>query len=389
MWKCPICNNEEKSEYICQKCGHDFRCDFVRSRTIQLVPVSDIQDYRRRILEYNKVEQERKAETNRNVLDERCRQEIELKAKTLYEKLLSEANIDEKTLSLVEKTHLLECCKSSRTMAENYITNIRHIRLMDEHKKRIANSENITQTQRREYGEKKTPKIFRFVAVFILLGIIGVVGAFLSGELGNDLGTSSSYENMDAYFQLKEQWDMVLHTSKEALYKDIISYETDSLENIEAYWESWGYDAHVDPTFYDEEDKYYSQTVYGSYNSTYFNCTDTEAEDYRSRSLIFSYHGEELSKNSMNAISPLPFDIQYGDSYDMVFEKLGLTEEMVSYGLNPTEYENEIIVNLFMSEPGTDLPSISCYFENYYFSYYFNEETYELESYYVDFYNIW
>ena len=93
MWKCPICNNEEKSEYICQKCGHDFRCDFVRSRTIQLVPVSDIQDYRRRILEYNKVEQERKAETNRNVLDERCRQEIELKAKTLYEKLLSEVRI--------------------------------------------------------------------------------------------------------------------------------------------------------------------------------------------------------------------------------------------------------------------------------------------------------
>ena len=193
----------------------------------------------------------------------------------------------------------------------------------------------------------------------------------------------------DTYNQLKEQWDVVLHTSKEALYKGDISYDTDALETIEEYWESWDYDAIVDPKTYDEENKFYAQCVYGYYNTTYFCCTDTEAENYTLRSLNFSYYGEEIIQNSMNVISPLPFNIQYGDSYYTVYEKMGLTEEMVSYGLNSIEYENDIIVNIFIDEPGSELPSISLYFEDYYFHYFFNEETYELESYYVDIYNAW
>lgn len=39
MWKCPICQNEEKSKYVCRKCGYDMRGDFVQWRT--LCQVSD------------------------------------------------------------------------------------------------------------------------------------------------------------------------------------------------------------------------------------------------------------------------------------------------------------------------------------------------------------
>lgn len=417
MWKCPICNNEEKNEYICQKCGHDFRCDFFRSRTIQLVPASDVQDFHRRILEYNNAEQERKlaetkallemikkekekkekeerkGEADRKLQEEKRKKEIdkELKVKTLCKELLSEANIDEKTLNEGEKAYLLACCRSGRTTAEGYISHIKNTRSMNEYKKSTANLEKVNPTQNHDYIRKKMPKIFRFIAVFILLGMIGVVGASLLDGSGDDSHISSSYEYMDAdtYNQLKEQWDVVLHTSKEALYKGDISYDTDALETIEEYWESWDYDAIVDPKTYDEENKFYAQCVYGYYNTTYFCCTDTEAENYTLRSLNFSYYGEEIIQNSMNVISPLPFNIQYGDSYYTVYEKMGLTEEMVSYGLNSIEYENDIIVNIFIDEPGSELPSISLYFEDYYFHYFFNEETYELESYYVDIYNAW
>ena len=57
--------------------------------------------------------------------------------------------------------------------------------------------------------------------------------------------------------------------------------------------------------------------------------------------------------------------------------------------VNEEKNENDIIVNIFIDEPGSELPSISLYFEDYYFHYFFNEETYELESYYVDIYNAW
>ena len=41
MWKCPICNNEEKSKYVCRKCGYDTRKDFVQWRTVSKVTEED------------------------------------------------------------------------------------------------------------------------------------------------------------------------------------------------------------------------------------------------------------------------------------------------------------------------------------------------------------
>lgn len=44
MWKCPICGNEEKSKYVCRKCGYDTRKDFVQWKTVCEVPKEDIQE---------------------------------------------------------------------------------------------------------------------------------------------------------------------------------------------------------------------------------------------------------------------------------------------------------------------------------------------------------
>ena len=69
MWKCPICNNEEKSEYICQKCGYDVRKDFVRLRTVQPVPVKDAEEYIKRISEFDEKERQKAMEAARTLLE--------------------------------------------------------------------------------------------------------------------------------------------------------------------------------------------------------------------------------------------------------------------------------------------------------------------------------
>ena len=44
MWKCPICNNEEKSKYVCRKCGYDTRKDFIQWRTLSQVSKEDVSE---------------------------------------------------------------------------------------------------------------------------------------------------------------------------------------------------------------------------------------------------------------------------------------------------------------------------------------------------------
>lgn len=44
MWKCPICSSEEKSEYVCRKCGYDRRKDFIQLRTVSHIPKEDVQE---------------------------------------------------------------------------------------------------------------------------------------------------------------------------------------------------------------------------------------------------------------------------------------------------------------------------------------------------------
>lgn len=42
MWKCPICLEEQSSEYLCENCGFDRRRDFVDHRTVCEVFEEDI-----------------------------------------------------------------------------------------------------------------------------------------------------------------------------------------------------------------------------------------------------------------------------------------------------------------------------------------------------------
>ena len=44
MWQCPICSSEEKSEYVCRKCGYDRRKDFIQRRTVCEVPEADVKE---------------------------------------------------------------------------------------------------------------------------------------------------------------------------------------------------------------------------------------------------------------------------------------------------------------------------------------------------------
>ncbi|MBQ2288248.1 MAG: hypothetical protein II251_06035, partial [Lachnospiraceae bacterium] len=54
MWKCPICNNEEDSEYRCQKCGYDQRSDFLHYKTLCPVLKQDVDAWNKNLLSHLK-----------------------------------------------------------------------------------------------------------------------------------------------------------------------------------------------------------------------------------------------------------------------------------------------------------------------------------------------
>ena len=453
MWKCPICSNNEKNEYVCQICGYDIRKDFVRNRTIQPVPSQDVKTFAKRISDYDeaqrkkaeeaaralleviKREQEKKAEAERKareaeaevarkeeaarVLLEAIKREQEKKAeaerkareaeaeaarkaeaerkareaeaerlaretaereaKKMYTDLLLNAGIDETTLTDYEKIHLMECCRNGRTMAEGFVS---HIKLG-----RIKASKEDRQV--RETPTKKSSKVLKAAAIFILLGIGGAVASSMTGgsqqsEINYGAYEGEGYTDTEsAYQSVEEAWNQVRLASKESLNDSSIYYETDSLESIAEYWESLGYTVTLSPMSYDEEHNETTQSVNGYNNSEYLDCYDWINADSRGRYFYFSCYSnwQDGIPIVLNSITPFPYGIEFGDSFDTVYEKLGLTDEMVSDGTN---LETSDMVNVYIDYPGDEIASIGMYFNDCSFSYYFNETTYVLEYYSVD-----
>ena len=418
MWKCPICSNNEKNEYVCQICGYDIRKDFVRNRTIQPVPSQDVKTFAKRISDYDeaqrkkaeeaaralleviKREQEKKAEAERKAREAEAeaarkaeaerkareaeaerlaRETAEREAKKMYTDLLLNAGIDETTLTDYEKIHLMECCRNGRTMAEGFVS---HIKLG-----RIKASKEDRQV--RETPTKKSSKVLKAAAIFILLGIGGAVASSMTGgsqqsEINYGAYEGEGYTDTEsAYQSVEEAWNQVRLASKESLNDSSIYYETDSLESIAEYWESLGYTVTLSPMSYDEEHNETTQSVNGYNNSEYLDCYDWINADSRGRYFYFSCYSnwQDGIPIVLNSITPFPYGIEFGDSFDTVYEKLGLTDEMVSDGTN---LETSDMVNVYIDYPGDEIACIGMYFNDCSFSYYFNETTYVLEYYSVD-----
>ena len=109
MWKCPICSNDEKNEYVCQICGYDVRKDFVCNRTIQPVPSQDVKTFAKRISDYDEAQRKKAEEAARALLEVIKReQEKKAEAERIFEPFYQGGNAKEyetKNLYFIDSVH--------------------------------------------------------------------------------------------------------------------------------------------------------------------------------------------------------------------------------------------------------------------------------------------
>ena len=294
MWKCPICGNEEKKRYICQKCGYDVRCDFVRKRTIQPVPKKNVQIYNKHILDYKKVEQEKKAEK-----DLKRRTERSMSSEKIYDEVHKNSESDEKMLQEHEK-------KSSKGL--------------------------------------KAAVIFMFFAILVPIGTMTLMESdhhedvYDSSEqvIQDDLNKESiSYENDsidemaetdEIYLDTKESWDTIMMASIEKLKSGPIDYTIQSQESMKAVFEQQG--ILVDYDMYESGSELSNA---GGVIEIFDGNNPVLMEDYRRLEFFDDSQitDENNGENVILPFVPLPCDIEFGDSFDSVCDKLGIVPGVI------------------------------------------------------------
>ena len=319
--KCPVCTNELSNKFKCGICGYDSSSDFVRNRTLYPALEKDFQVFRQRVLEYNAREKEKKLAETRALM-EILRKEQERK-------------IANDTISEAEK-------------------------------KRIE----------KEYGHKKVHKSLRIASVMILFIFLATI--ILS--LKNDKFDLSS---------INDGWSEIRDRSIDALecYTNgygWIDYSEDSLEEISEMFKDNGYYVEV----ITEEG---CTDVQGTFeNSDFFAVVsdDTFEEMTPWRGLYFWDWSDELDASSEKIYSdilPLPYDISFGDSFETVFTKLGITEKMIE----SAQEENELYIVINPPENvNNDDVRIYMQFDDFSFCYQFSSDTLILNNYYVAIYDL-
>ena len=334
MWKCPICNNEEKKQYRCQKCGYDQRSDFLHYKTLSPVPKKDLDAWNKILLNHMKKDYlENDAERNLRMADTIEKQ-----------RRLKKESVELQQSMPVEKS-----------------------------------------VQRSSFGKK----VF---AIFIAMALFGsFMGIFQHVKFTKEQENSQN--------EMTKAWDSFKETSVQALHEGAVNYEVASIQEIHNLFNNKGYYVNGDkevPNNIQEGTmvRLRTFTQLGDENSKYEFYVDDwydsqkymiEREMYFSDTRRLDNFMENIAFHEIhNEMVPLPFDIEFGDSFDEVYEKLGFNENMVSHVKSEENTEN-LYLTLSMPELKDGSYSegdIYISMGEYTFSYGFTTQN-ELDHYYV------
>lgn len=299
MWKCPICNNEEKKQYRCQKCGYDQRSDFLYYKTLSPVPKKDIDAWNKNLLSHLK----------KDFLDSDAERNLRMADTIEKQRRLKKESVDQQQSVPVEKS-----------------------------------------VQRGSFWKKA-------FAIFIAMALFGsFMGIFQNVKFTKE---QENFQN-----EMAKEWDSFKETSVQALHEGAVNYEIASIQEIHNLFNNKGYYVNGDKEVPDNIQegtmvRLRTFTQLGNENSKYEFYVDDwydsqkdmiEREMYFSDTRRLDNFLENITFHEIhNEMTPLPFDIEFGDSFDEVYEKLGFTEEMVSYVKSGENTEN-IYLTLIMPE---------------------------------------
>ena len=334
MWKCPICSNKEKNEYICQNCGYDIRRDFVRYKTLCPVPKKDVEAWNNNVLQH----------TKKNSLD----------------------NALERKLPVADEIE-------------------RHDRIKETADK---SKQSVSLKSKRQSGS--WPK--KIAVVFIAMSIFGSV-------MGISQNVKSQNEQKQQQEDMSMAWNNLKSESVHALKNDYMNYETDTMESFcgtlenRGYYVSWPGDLpeNMQPgTMISLRMNSQLHDDHSSYELRIDDWYGAEATQWHEREIYYndSRRYDDFVENAAmselhHQMSMLPYGIELGDTFDEVYDKLGLNEDMIAYAANSVS-----TVYVSITVPGDpesvgDDGSISIIFDEYMFSYHFSSNNGELCSYYV------
>lgn len=337
-------------------CGYDKRTDFVRSKTLYPVPDRDIQN---RIELISAV-----AKKNQQVSEE-------------IEKKLKETD--------AAKTKLRKADDIEKNRRETNKVEGRQYDIRKNEQEKHMSQEN--KPKKKSFGKK-------LLIAIIVLGVVGnILRLFLGTEgsgMQNEVGNTGS----------SVAWDAIKAASIDALHNGSVNYETISMEELREYLSANGFyvsDLQALPEDMAEgtmsSRRVFTQLNGGDYTQYEIWWDDwyaANASEWHERELYFSdtrrrddFIEDETLHDIHNEISPLPYGIEFGDTFENVYDKLGLTDEMIAYGTNIENREIYLSITMPETRDGDYVAGdIFINFGDYEFIYSFTEQN-ELDNYYV------
>ena len=413
MWKCPICSNEENEIYICQKCGYDKRKDFVRNRTISQVPKQDADACIKLIADYDAAEQAKKAAAAKALLDaikkEQEKKAEEEKMAAAAAKALLDVIKKEQEKKAEEERKAKEAAEAARRIEEarradearraEEAKRAEALKRAEEAeqkrkaaeqaalKEREAMRASIKEREERSKTQKKSV-IGRVIAGMMVFGIFGCIGATMS-QKQSEVSAGDSI------------WYTIKQASMHAMIEGNVDYSSTSLDELYEQWSQAGYDVTAPEVYsYDSEDGTLTERKtsvrFPIGENLYYDIYCTEP--YGLSSVENEYLWIEFScyedptdpgidanqKAYFDTWIPLPMEIEFGDSFEMVSAKLGLSAAGVEPGIY-TLYEPEYLyANYADPQSGVDSDSKFIYLGGEDYGYYYGFYENKLTSYMIN-----